>query len=69
MANDCAAEYLYRNNGNGRFTEVGFESGVALDEDGKALANMGVAIWRLPAHRAFFDRDQPFQRSILRALP
>lgn len=44
VANDGARNYLFKNEGNGRFTEVGYQSGVALDEDGKVLANMGVAL-------------------------
>jgi enediyne biosynthesis protein E4 len=44
VANDGARNYLFKNDGKGRFTEVGFEAGVALDENGKALANMGVAL-------------------------
>ena len=44
VANDGAQNYLYRNDGRGRFTEIGFEAGVALDENGKPLANMGVAL-------------------------
>ena len=44
VANDGAQNYLYQNAGKGRFSEVGFQSGVALDEDGKALANMGLAL-------------------------
>ena len=44
VANDGANNYLYRNDGKGRFTDVGYQSGVALDENGKALANMGVAL-------------------------
>ncbi|HEY2014843.1 MAG TPA: CRTAC1 family protein [Bryobacteraceae bacterium] len=44
VANDGARNYLYRYDGNGRFTEIGLQSGVGLDENGKALANMGVAL-------------------------
>jgi len=44
VANDGANNYLYRNDGSGRFTDVGYQAGVALDENGKALANMGVAL-------------------------
>ena len=44
VANDGAQNYLYRGDGKGHFTEVGFESGVALGENGNALANMGVAL-------------------------
>lgn len=44
VANDGSGNYLYRNDGNGHFTDVGFQSGVALDENGNSLANMGVAL-------------------------
>src|SRR5579872_4505716 len=44
VANDGARNYLFKNDGKGRFTEVGFQAGVALEENGKALANMGVAL-------------------------
>jgi len=44
VANDGAQNYLYRSDGKGRFTEIGFQAGVALDENGKSLANMGVAL-------------------------
>jgi hypothetical protein len=44
VANDGTGNYLYRNDGNGHFTDVGFQSGVALDENGNGLANMGVVL-------------------------
>lgn len=44
VANDGAQNYLYRNNGKGKFQEVGFEAEVAMDENGNAVANMGVAL-------------------------
>jgi hypothetical protein len=44
VANDTGANYLYRNNGDGTFSEIGLMSGAALSEDGKAQASMGVAI-------------------------
>ena len=44
VANDGAQNYLYQNNGKGRFTEIAFQAGVALEENGRALANMGVAL-------------------------
>jgi hypothetical protein len=44
VANDGARNYLYEYDGKGHFTDVAFEAGVALDENGKALANMGVAL-------------------------
>jgi hypothetical protein len=44
VANDGANNYLYRNDGNGHFTDLGIQSGVAMDENGNALANMGLAL-------------------------
>lgn len=44
VANDGEPNYLYRNNGNGTLTDVGFESGVAVTQDGNEQANMGVAL-------------------------
>ena len=44
VANDGAQNYLYQYDGKGRFTEAGYQAGVALDENGKALANMGLAL-------------------------
>jgi hypothetical protein len=44
VANDSVASFLYRNEGHGKFTEVGLESGVALAEDGHEQAGMGVAV-------------------------
>jgi hypothetical protein len=44
VANDGAHNYLYRNDGNGHFTDVGYQSGVAVDQNGSAQANMGVAL-------------------------
>ena len=42
VANDSVANFLFRNNGDGTFEEVGLTSGVAYDENGKARAGMGV---------------------------
>jgi enediyne biosynthesis protein E4 len=44
VANDAGANYLYRNNGNGTFTDVGLQAGTALSEDGKEQGSMGVAV-------------------------
>jgi len=44
VANDSTANYLYKNLGNGKFKEIGFESGTALSEDGRPQASMGVAV-------------------------
>ena len=42
VATDSTANYLYRNDGRGRFTEIGTISGTAYSEDGRAQASMGV---------------------------
>ena len=42
VANDSMLEFLYRNKGNGTFEEVGLDSGVAVDGDGRTYAGMGV---------------------------
>jgi hypothetical protein len=44
VANDTGPNFLYRNNRNGTFTDVGLSSGTALSENGDAQASMGVAI-------------------------
>jgi enediyne biosynthesis protein E4 len=44
VANDSTPSYLYRNQGGGRFADIGMESGTALSEDGNEQASMGVAI-------------------------
>jgi hypothetical protein len=44
VANDTGPNFLYRNNGNGTFTDVGLASGTALSENGEAQASMGVTI-------------------------
>ncbi|HET9099595.1 MAG TPA: CRTAC1 family protein [Acidobacteriaceae bacterium] len=42
--NDGEPTYLYRNEGNGRFTDIAYNAGVAVDQDGNAQANMGTAL-------------------------
>jgi len=42
QANDTMGNFLFRNNGDGTFTEVALESGVAYDPDGHARGGMGV---------------------------
>ena len=41
VSNDQAPNFLFRNNGDGTFTEVGLEAGVAYSEDGAAESGMG----------------------------
>jgi len=42
VANDSVQSFLYHNNGNGTFTELGLLLGVGFNEDGKTFAGMGV---------------------------
>jgi hypothetical protein len=42
VANDSVQCFLYHNNGNGTFTEVGLLAGVGYNEDGTTFAGMGV---------------------------
>ena len=42
VANDGMQQYLFHNNGNGTFSEVGMEAGAALNVDGGPLSGMGV---------------------------
>lgn len=44
VANDSTPNYLYRNDGNGRFTDVSFMSGTAVSNDGGETASMGIAV-------------------------
>ena len=42
VANDSVQCFLYRNNGDGTFEELGLLAGVGFTEDGKTFAGMGV---------------------------
>ena len=42
VANDSVQGFLYHNNANGTFTELGLLLGVGYNEDGKTFAGMGV---------------------------
>ncbi len=44
VANDGQPNYLYKNDGNGHFTDVAYSAGAAVGQDGAAQANMGVAL-------------------------
>lgn len=41
VANDSMRGFLFRNQGNGTFQEIGLEAGAALREDGSPIAGMG----------------------------
>jgi enediyne biosynthesis protein E4 len=42
VANDLVRNFLYRNNGNGTFTDTAYGAGVGFDPNGKPRAGMGV---------------------------
>jgi len=44
VVNDSSPKQLYINRGNGTFEEVGYPSGVALNENGREQAGMGLAV-------------------------
>ena len=44
VANDSTPNFLFRNNKDGTFSEVGLEAGVALSEEGRPQAGMGVDV-------------------------
>ncbi len=44
VTNDGQPNYLYRNDGNGHFTDIAYTAGVAVSQDGVEQANMGVAL-------------------------
>jgi enediyne biosynthesis protein E4 len=45
VTNDTTPNFLFRNEGNGKFREVALPAGVAIVDDGKELSSMG-AEWR-----------------------
>lgn len=44
VACDSTPSFLFRNNGDGTFTDIALESGVALNEDGVEQAGMGIGV-------------------------
>src|ERR1041385_8700439 len=50
VINDSTPNQLYINKGNGTFEEVGYPSGVALNENGREQAGMGLAV-------GYYDND------------
>ncbi len=44
VANDSTPKFLYQNQGNGTFKEIGLESGTAVSDDGSEQASMGLAL-------------------------
>lgn len=44
VANDSVAQQVFRNNGDGTFSEIGLEAGLALNANGKSFAGMGIDV-------------------------
>jgi enediyne biosynthesis protein E4 len=44
VANDAGPNFLYKNNGDGTFTDVALQAGVAVSEDGNEQGSMGIAV-------------------------
>ena len=44
VGNDSTPNYLYHNNGNGTFEDLSFESGYAVNGQGRPTATMGIAV-------------------------
>ena len=42
VTNDSTPKFLYKNEGSGKFSEIGLESGTAVNEDGAEQASMGL---------------------------
>lgn len=72
VANDMEPNTVYRNTGRGRFVEVGLDTGIALDDNGRARAGMGIDVTSIPPARrvltignfcfealAFYERTAP----------
>jgi hypothetical protein len=53
VANDSTPNFLYKNNGNGTFKEIGFISGTAVNENGSEQGSMGLTV-------ADYDHDGKF---------
>ena len=43
VANDAVQDFLYRNNGDGTFTDAAITAGIAYNSEGRATASMGIA--------------------------
>jgi hypothetical protein len=44
VANDSTPKFLYKNMGDGKFKDIGLQSGTAVSEDGSEQASMGIAV-------------------------
>ena len=67
VACDSTASFLLHNNGDGTFTDIGLENGVALNQDGMEQAGMGLGIgdYNLDGHLDIFKTHFSDDTSIL----
>jgi enediyne biosynthesis protein E4 len=77
VANDAGPNFLYKNNGDGTFSDVALQAGTALSEDGKEQGSMGLAVgdydhsgrWSFfvtnfsDEYNAFYRNEKAFQFS------
>jgi len=65
VMNDASANFLFENDGRGRFTEKAVEAGTAFDADGRAQGNMGIDAadfdgdGRIDLHTTTFSSENP----------
>jgi hypothetical protein len=71
VSNDTFSNFLLRNNGDGTFTDVALETGVAYNENGKTVAGMGADFRDIDNdgrpdifHAAMFGDSFPFYRNL-----
>ena len=69
VACDSAPSLLYRNNHDGTFREIAVPAGCAFDENGVALAGMGVGVGDFDARRLAGHRADELLRAGDHALP
>lgn len=75
VANDTTPNFLFHNEGGGRFREAGLRAGVAMNDDGRALSSMGADFrdldndgWEDLFVSALANETFPFFRNLGRGL-
>ncbi len=69
VANDSTPNYLYRNKGDGTFEDLSFESGYAVNRDGRETASMGIAVGDYQNNGRLDILNTDFLRRLQSALP